>query len=67
VCPILGLKLFSGNNMAQDCSPSLDRLVPNKGYVKGNCFIISNKANRMKQDNTLEDFMKIISYIKERI
>ena len=47
--------------------PSLDRLVPEKGYVKGNCFIISNKANRMKQDNTLEDFQRIVSYIQERL
>jgi hypothetical protein len=45
----------------------LDRLVPEKGYVKGNCFIISNKANRMKQDNTLEDFQRIVSYIQERL
>ena len=43
------------------------KAVPDLGYVKGNCFIISSKANRMKKENTLEDFYKIISYIKERL
>jgi hypothetical protein len=67
VCPILGIELSFGIGTAHDASPSLDRIVPSKGYVKGNCFIISSKANRMKQENTLEDLQKIIAYIKERL
>jgi hypothetical protein len=66
-CPILDLELQMHSGYARDNSPSIDRLIPNKGYVKGNCFIISYKANRMKQDNTLEDLEKIVKYIKERI
>jgi len=66
-CPILGIPLVHHIGKAQNDSPSLDRLIPSKGYVKGNCFIISKKANVMKQDNTLEDFEKIITYIKERL
>lgn len=67
VCPILGIKLEFGIGRVHDASPSVDRIVPSKGYTKGNCFIISSKANRMKQENTLEDFEKIMNYIKERI
>lgn len=67
LCPILGIELSFGKGTVHDASPSLDRIVPNKGYVKGNCFIISSKANRMKQENTLETLEKIISYIKERM
>lgn len=66
-CPILGIPLFQTAGCQTDNTPSLDRLVPARGYVKGNCFFISNKANRMKQDNTLEDFQKIITYIQERL
>lgn len=66
VCPILGIELVFGQGKAHEASPSLDRVIPEKGYVKGNCFIISLSANRKKQDNSLEDFEKIISYIKER-
>lgn len=67
VCPILGIGLSFGEGRVHDASPSLDRIVPSKGYVKGNCFIISSKANRMKQESTLEDLEKIIIYIKERL
>lgn len=66
-CPILGIELVFGKGRVHDASPSMDRIVPSKGYTKGNCFIISSKANRMKQENTIEDFEKIISYIKERM
>lgn len=67
VCPILGIELSFGVGRVHDASPSLDRIVPEKGYVKGNCFIISAKANRMKQENTLETLEKIVAYIKERL
>lgn len=67
VCPILGIELSFGIGRFHDASPSLDRIVPEKGYIKGNCFIISSKANRMKQENTLESLEKIILYIKERL
>lgn len=66
-CPILGIELSFGVGKVHNASPSLDRIVPEKGYVKGNCFIISSKANRMKQENTLETLEKIITYIKERL
>jgi hypothetical protein len=66
-CPILGIELSFGVGTVHDASPSLDRIIPEKGYVKGNCYIISSKANRMKQENTLETLEKIISYIKERM
>lgn len=66
-CPILGIELSFGVGRVHDASPSLDRIVPEKGYIKGNCFIISSKANRMKQENTLESLEKIVSYIKERM
>lgn len=66
-CPILDLELSFGKGSVHDASPSLDRIVPNLGYIKGNCFIISSKANRMKQENTLESLEKIVLYIKERM
>jgi len=66
-CPILGIELSFGDGRVHDASPSMDRIIPDKGYVKGNCFIISSKANRMKQENTLETFELIINYIKERM
>jgi hypothetical protein len=66
-CPILGIELSFGTGRVHDASPSVDRIIPEKGYVKGNCFIISSKANRMKQENTLETLEKIVTYIKDRL
>ena len=41
-------------------SPSLDRIVPELGYVKGNIRVISNRANHLKSDATLEEHRKIL-------
>jgi hypothetical protein len=52
-CPILGILLEKGNtNKNRDSSPSLDRILPAKGYVKGNVQVISDLANRMKSNAT---------------
>jgi hypothetical protein len=51
-CPVLGIPVILGEKRS-DNSPSLDRLVPEKGYVAGNVRVISDKANRLKGDRTL--------------
>lgn len=70
-CPILGIKLnYDGIGVGKsgwtrsDDSPSLDRIDPSKGYVKGNIHIISWRANRIKNDSTPEEIMKIALYIQ---
>lgn len=47
-CPIT-LKPFVFGEVGAEQSPSLDRIVPEKGYVKGNVRVISRIANTMKQ------------------
>jgi hypothetical protein len=56
ICPVLGvpIKINYGSGWHND-SPSLDRIDNTKGYVKGNVRIISNRANRLKCDATLEE------------
>ena len=53
-CPVLGMELKPnrGKGRAQPHSPSLDRLDPAGGYVKGNIAVISYKANLMKSSET---------------
>lgn len=55
LCPLLGIMLKPGEGKFCDSSPTVDRIDSNKGYIKGNVRIISHKANRMKNDATLED------------
>ena len=55
-CPLLNIPLVrrkgSGLNAA---SPSLDRINSTKGYVKGNVWVISGKANVIKNNASIEE------------
>lgn len=53
-CPLLGIKLSKGRG-ERDAVPSLDRLDNTKGYTPDNVWVISYKANRMKNSATLEE------------
>ena len=53
VCPVLGIPLYPGTGRGpQHNAPSLDRIVPELGYVPGNVQVISHLANSMKRDAT---------------
>lgn len=52
-CPILEIRLernYGGKPKSN--SPSLDKIIPELGYVKGNIRVISHKANMMKNNAT---------------
>lgn len=61
-CPILGIPLFRARRGGGDNSPSLDRIVPEKGYTPGNTIVISNRANRLKSDATIQELRDIASF-----
>jgi hypothetical protein len=61
VCPVLGKPFVIGD---PDWTPSLDKVIPELGYVKGNVYVISNRANRLKNDATLAELQEIVSYIQ---
>jgi hypothetical protein len=65
LCPILGVKMTIGDGKGpHSSSPSLDRIVPSLGYVKGNVLVISMRANKIKSDGSLEDIEKVYNYLK---
>ena len=55
LCPVLGIRLVPGSHTHQDCSPSVDRIDSSKGYIKDNIWIISARANRIKNNATIEE------------
>jgi hypothetical protein len=57
-CPILGHKFELGNGKAGVWSPTIDRIIPELGYIKGNIQIISLKANSIKGISSLFDLKK---------
>jgi hypothetical protein len=64
LCPVFGIPLRWGCAKRQiDCSPTIDRLVPGLGYVKGNVRVISWRANRIKSDATPEELAALLAYV----
>lgn len=56
ICPILKIPLTKGvMNIGDWNSPSVDRVIPELGYVKGNIVVMSKKANTMKNNATIEE------------
>ncbi len=56
-CPYLGIQLTQGVGVASGSSASLDRIHNELGYVPGNVQVISNRANSMKQDASIEELI----------
>lgn len=65
-CPILGMKLARGKIGDRENSPSLDRLIPELGYVPGNVAVISFRANRFKNDAGPEELRLIADWIESK-
>jgi hypothetical protein len=64
-CPILDIPLFFTPAKRTDNTPSLDRKDNSKGYMKGNVFIISWRANQIKRDATPEELRELIKYMEK--
>lgn len=65
-CPVLGVALVRGEKSRRN-SPSIDRIDPSLGYVKGNVRVISRLANSMKQDASKSDLEMFCSNIMKYI
>jgi hypothetical protein len=61
-CPALGLKLIRTRGYRSDVSPSIDRIIPKKGYVRENITIVSMRANRIKNNATFEELTKMANF-----
>jgi len=67
-CPVLGIELDYGRKKhVMDNSPSLDRLNSTRGYVKGNVAVISHRANRIKNEGTVEEHESVVAYMKRQL
>jgi hypothetical protein len=67
-CAILGIPLalpYSTERQA-DNKATVDRIVPNLGYVQGNVSWVSNRANIIKSFGSLEEHQMIVEYIQTR-
>ena len=64
LCPVLkipfDMSIKSGKS--KSLAPSLDRIVPKKGYTPGNLVIVCDIVNRVKSDATLEQMEMIFRF-----
>ena len=65
-CPVLGIKLnwYKDGRGGSDESPSIDRLEPEVGYVPGNVSVISQRANRIKNDSDLAELLLVATWVQ---
>ena len=70
-CPVLGIELYHNYDGKRgsriDNSPTLDRIVPELGYVPGNVLIVSRKANLIKSNATVEEIGMVFAFYQTRI
>ena len=66
ICPILGYVMTPGKIYATNVSPSLDRINPSKGYIKGNVEFVSLLANRMMSNAHGPDLIRFARWINNK-
>jgi hypothetical protein len=69
-CSMCGVVLNFGSKgrgaaarRSHDNSPSLDRFIPELGYVEGNIGVLCHKCNTRKNDNTLASALLLVEYL----
>lgn len=66
VCPVLGLPLepIRSDIHQRAGSPSIDEIIPGRGYVPGNVAVISWRANSLKRDGLLAEFRHLVRWLE---
>jgi len=68
VCPVFGTEFVWGRQQGprHRYTPSLDRVVPELGYVKGNVVFISMWANVIKADATEKELYAVADWLHDK-
>ena len=72
VCPLLDIPLVRnigtvGRHGPAPNSPTLDRILPNLGYVPGNVWVVSCRANVIKNDASIEELEQIAARLRTKL
>ena len=66
-CACCGVMFAMGrkfDGVKQDASPSLDRIVPMRGYVRGNVALLCWRCNNLKRDATADELEQIAKWMR---
>ena len=63
-CPVLKQPIEWGTDRNDELAAELDRFDPNKGYTQGNVCWLSRKANRIKNNTSVEILENLLDWMK---
>jgi len=65
ICPVLGTPIYvtKGKPGGFNNSPSMDKIIPEKGYVKDNIMVMSQLANAMKANATPDQLLAFSRWV----
>lgn len=61
-CPIFDIKLEYNRGRAKDNSFSVDRRDSTLGYTIDNIVVVSNRANKLKSDATVDELLRLANF-----
>ena len=64
LCPVLNIPLKWSTDRYDESAAELDRFIPDLGYIKGNVHFLSRKANRLKNNSSVEDIENLLRWMK---
>ncbi|WP_332751786.1 hypothetical protein [Hydrogenophaga sp.] len=64
LCPVFGMMLKYTRGKRVDSSASLDRIDCTKGYTADNVWVISWRANHLKNNGTSAEFERLASHLR---
>lgn len=65
-CPVLGLPFETQSGSGGGAqSPTLDKIIPSLGYMRGNIAVISNRANGIKSDATPDEVLAVGRWMQQ--
>ncbi len=62
VCPLLGTAYSDGKY-----TQSLDKIIPELGYTKGNVWVVSYRANSIKNDASIDELRMIVKGLANKL
>jgi len=64
-CPLLGIPLVVSQGIHSPNSPSLDRFESTQGYVQGNIWVISFRANLLKSNASIVELKTLVKNMEK--
>jgi hypothetical protein len=64
VCPVFGTPYKMGQGVQSDASASLHKIKPQLGYIIGNCAVISQLANTIMTNASVEQIYRVYRWVR---